>query len=137
MINVMKPIKVLLVEDNPGDARLLAETLTEVGWPQFDLTHVEEMDEARRRLSRQKFDVVLLDLALPDSLRLETLTKIHDQAPKVPVVVITGLDDDVFALFAVQEGAQDYLVKGQLDATSLARSILFAMERHDKLARNA
>lgn len=133
----MKPIKVLLVEDNPGDARLLAEALTEIPWPQFDLTHVEHLREARRRLNRDQFDVVLLDLGLPDSLRLETLTKIRDQACKVPVVVLSGMDDEVFALFAVQEGAQDYLVKGQVDGTSLARSILFAMERHSKQPQNA
>lgn len=133
----MKPIKVLLVEDNPGDARLMAEALMEVDWPQFDLTHVEHLGEARRRLNRDQFDVVLLDLALPDSLRLETLTKIRDQARKVPVVVLSGMDDEVFALFAVQEGAQDYLVKGQVNGTSLARSILFAMERHSKQPQNA
>jgi DNA-binding response OmpR family regulator len=125
-----RPIKVLLVEDNPGDARLVQETLAEVNEPEFDLVHVERLSQARQRLAEELFDVVLLDLVLPDKPRMGSLIEIHDQASRVPIVVLTGLDDETMASWTLEEGAQDYLIKGQTDKDSLVRCIRHAIQRH-------
>jgi DNA-binding response OmpR family regulator len=125
-----QPIRVLLVEDNPGDARLVQETLAEVDSPEFELTHVERLSQARQRLSEERFDVVLLDLVLPDKPRMGSLIEIHDQASRVPIVVLTGLDDETMASWTLEEGAQDYLIKGQTDKESLVRCIRHAIQRH-------
>ena len=126
------PVEVLLVEDNPGDARLVKESLAEAGARNFNLTHVERLEDAIRRLERDRYDVVLLDLLLQDSQRLGTLMAIHQQAPKVPIVVFTGLEDDVVGLWALSEGAEDYVVKGKVSGDSLAYTIRDAIERHGK-----
>ncbi len=134
------PIKVLLVEDNPGDARLMRETLAEVTSAQFELTHVERLADALQRLADSQFDVVLSDLTLPDSRGLDTFTRVHAEAPAVPIVVLTGHDDDALALEAVHSGAQDYLVKGQVDGRMLSRILRYAIERkhtEEQLARYA
>ncbi len=128
------PIRILLVEDNPGDARLVQETLAEVSHPRFQITHVERLSQARRVLGRETFDLVLLDLFLPDKPRLGTLIEIHDQASKVPIVVLTGADDEMLAIWSLEEGAQDYLVKGRMDSDSLVRCIRYAIERHRRQA---
>jgi len=125
-----KPIKVLLVEDNPGDARLVRETLAESTSPRFQLTHVEALNDAKHRLESEQFDAVLLDLMLKDSPRLGTLMEIHGQASNVPVVVLTGLEDDVVGLWVLSEGAEDYLIKGKVDGGRLASTICAAIERH-------
>lgn len=125
-----RPIKVLLVEDNPGDARLVQETLAEVDSPVFELTHVERLSQARQRLAEEQFDVVLLDLVLPDKPRMGSLIEIHDQASRVPIVVLTGLDDETMASWTLEEGAQDYLIKGQTDKDSLVKCIRHAIQRH-------
>ncbi len=127
-----RPIHVLLVEDNPSDADLLREVLTEAATASvpFQLTQVERLDEAVRCLRENGFDVVLLDLSLPDSQGLATLARIHAEARDVPVVVLTGLDDERLAIRAVHEGAQDYLVKGQIANSVLVRAIRYAIERH-------
>jgi len=125
------PIEVLLVEDNPGDARLVRESLAEVGSREFHLTHVERLEDALRRLERGRFDVVLLDLLLQDSQRLGTLMEIHDQAPRVPIVVFTGLEDEVVGLWALSEGAEDYVIKGKVRGDSLACTLCDAIERHN------
>src|SRR6266508_2460066 len=126
------PLEVLLVEDNPGDARLVKESLAEVGDRNYHLTHVERLEDAIRRLEHDQYDVVLLDLLLQDSQRLGTLMAIHTQAPKVPIVVFTGLEDDVVGLWALSEGAEDYIVKGKVSGDSLAYTIRDAIERHAK-----
>jgi CheY-like chemotaxis protein len=126
------PVEVLLVEDNPGDARLVKESLAEGGATRFNLTHVERLEDAIRRLERDRYDVVLLDLLLQDSQRLGTLMAIHQQAPRVPIVVFTGLEDDVVGLWALSEGAEDYIVKGKVSGASLAYTIRDAIERHGK-----
>lgn len=107
-----KPIKILLVEDNPGDARLLQIALDEAGTNQFALTHAKRHDEALRYLEDEGFDVVLLDLSLPDSQGLDTFTSTRAKAPEVPIIMLTGLDNEAFALESMQHGAQDYFVKG-------------------------
>jgi serine phosphatase RsbU (regulator of sigma subunit) len=127
------PMNILLVEDNPGDARLLRETLREVPAAQFALAHVERLDQALQSLAEKRFDVVLLDLSLPDSQGLETCAKVHARAPRAPLVVLTGLDDETVAVQALQRGAQDYLVKGQVDGNMLLRSMRYAIERTRRL----
>ena len=124
------PINVLLIEDNPGDARLLRELLQETGSSQFELIHAERFSEAMRRLSERRFDVVLLDLSLPDAHGLDTISRLGSQAEGTPIVILTGLNDEEIAIRALQQGAQDYLVKGQADGHSLARALRYAIQRH-------
>jgi len=123
-------IRVLLVEDNPGDARLVRETLAEVRSARFDLTHVTRLDDARQSLEKEQYDAVLLDLFLEDSPRLSTLLEMPDHASRAAVIVFTGLDEEFVESFALGEGAQDYLVKGKLSAEELAASIRTAIRRH-------
>ncbi|MDX2216670.1 MAG: response regulator [Oculatellaceae cyanobacterium bins.114] len=122
-------IHVLLIEDNPGDARLLRELLLEVNTVKFQLEHVGRLSQGLQRLQENNFDVILLDLSLPDTQGFETFTKLHGCARKIPIVVITGLNDETMAVTAVQEGAQDYLVKGQLTGDLLVRAVRYAIER--------
>ena len=123
-------IRVLLVEDNPGDARLVEEALNSVDSEQFQLTHVERLSEARKLLAQDPFDVILLDLVLPDKPRMGSLIEIHDQASRVPIVVLTGMDDETMEGWAFEEGAQDYLIKGSFDGEALVRCIRHAIKRH-------
>lgn len=125
------PIQVLLVEDNPGDARLLQELLSEVTSVQFDLVWVELLEKALLWLEQKSCDVILLDLSLPDSQGLKTLVKVKEKAPSIPIVVLTELDDETSAIRALQQGAQDYLVKGEhVDSGGmLFRSMRYAIER--------
>jgi DNA-binding response OmpR family regulator len=125
-------LKVLLIEDNPGDARLIRESLTEsreVRGSSFNLEYADRLSVGLARLAEGGIDAILLDLSLPDSHGLDTLSKMYVQAPGVPILVLTGLDDETIGLEAVQNGAQDYLVKGQIDGQLLARSIRYAIER--------
>ena len=124
------PIHVLLIEDNSGDARLMREALAGVKDVSFEMERVERLSLGMKRLAEGGIDVVLLDLALPDSQGLETFIKAHIQAPEVPIVVLTGADDDEAALEAVRNGAQDYLVKGQTDRHALVRAVRYAIGRH-------
>jgi PAS domain S-box-containing protein len=124
-----RPITILLVEDNPGDVRLLQELLEEVSDAPFVLTSVERLDGALAYLAKQLVDVILLDLSLPDSQGLETFTKIHDRASATPIVVLTGLDRETLTQQVMQAGAQDYLVKGQVHGALLMRSMHYAIER--------
>jgi two-component system, cell cycle sensor histidine kinase and response regulator CckA len=124
------PIKILLVEDNPGDVLLLQETLSEITFVDLELVNVERMKIALSRLQSEEFDVILLDLVLPDSNGLDTFIQIHQQAPLIPIVVLTGITDETLAIRAMQAGAQDYLVKGQVSGSELLiRSIRYAIER--------
>ena len=125
-----KLVRTLLVEDNPGDARLIGEMLAEVAKGQFELVTVGRLSQAVQCLFAQRFAVVLLDLSLPDSQGLETFTRMQRQSARTPIVVLTGLDDETLAVKAVQAGAQDYLIKGQVDGNLLVRSIRHAIERH-------
>jgi len=125
-----KSIKILLlVEDNPGDARLLREMFSEKGAHNTELTHVECMSEAEKHLANRVVDIILLDLGLPDAQGLEAVRRAHAAAPGVPLVVLTGLDDDSLAGRALQEGAQDYLIKGQIETRGLLRALRYAVER--------
>jgi diguanylate cyclase (GGDEF)-like protein/putative nucleotidyltransferase with HDIG domain len=122
-------IHVLLVEDNPGDARLIEELLRERGNGSFHLERVDRLDAGLERLSEGDVGLVLLDLSLPDAQGLDTLASVLADAPAVPVIVLTGLDDEAVALDAVRQGAQDYLVKGKFDGGLLVRAARYAIER--------
>ncbi|MGI0489394.1 PAS domain S-box protein [Pantanalinema rosaneae CENA516] len=122
-------LNILLVEDNLADADLLQEIIDEQDEPVWHLTHVERLSEALHRLKQQPFDLVLLDLSLPDAQGLEMLSRIHDVSPTMPIVVLTGLDDEVMSLEALRRGAQDYLVKGQIAYPLLIRAVRYAIER--------
>jgi len=124
-----KTIRVLLVEDNPGDARLIQELLSEKGSGSFHLDRADRLDKGLERLASADADLVLLDLSLPDSQGLDTLGAVLAAAPQVPVIVLTGLDDEAVALEAVRRGAQDYLVKGQIDSGLLCRAARYATKR--------
>lgn len=125
-----KSIKiVLLVEDNPGDARLLREMFKEQGLHKTELTQVECMSDAEKYLAQRQVDIILLDLGLPDAEGVGSLRRVRAAAPHVPLVVLTGLDDESLAAQALQEGAQDYLIKGQIDARGLLRALRYAIER--------
>jgi len=122
-------IRVLLVEDNMADAGMLYEGLEEALPGQFQMTHVKRLSEALEYLWKETCDVVLLDLGLPDSHGIDTLVLTRAQAPGVPIVVLTGFQDDSLGDQALEEGAQDYLVKGQVDSNVLARSMRYAIAR--------
>jgi len=123
------PVKVLLVEDNPDHARLLRRMLIEPGSLETELTHVERMSEAEKHLARHAVDIIVIDLALPDAQGLGAVRRAHAAAPRVPIIVLTGLDDESLSVKALQEGAQDYLIKGQIDACGLMRALRYAIER--------
>jgi two-component system sensor histidine kinase/response regulator len=120
---------VLLVEDNPGDARLIRESLTDLCNNMFDLETTDRLATALQRLNAGGVDAVLLDLALPDSKGSETFSRTKAQAPTVPIIVLTGLGDEALALKMVQEGAQDYVTKMDLNGSVLSRAIRYAIER--------
>jgi diguanylate cyclase (GGDEF)-like protein/PAS domain S-box-containing protein len=120
---------ILLVEDNPGDARLLREMIREEGSRDTELTHVECMRDAENHLAERTVDIILLDLGLPDVQGLEAVRRARIAAPRVPLVVLTGLDDQSLAIQALQDGAQDYLVKGQIETRGLLRALRYAIER--------
>jgi diguanylate cyclase len=120
---------ILLVEDNPGDVRLIQEMLTEA-WPgRFDLVHSSTISDAIKHLPSPGFGCVLLDLSLPDADDVNTVAHLAAAAPDLPIVVLTGRDDEAMALQAVQAGAQDYLIKGRVDGPLLSRTIRHAIER--------
>ena len=119
-----------MIEDNPDDAMLIQETLADTVADSFDWLWAARLSAGLEELSTGKVDVVLLDLSLPDSHGLETFTTAQSRAPDVPIILLTGLDDEELAVQAVQKGAQDYLVKNQVEGQVLARSLRYAIERH-------
>ncbi len=125
-----KSIKILLlVEDNPGDARLLREMFNEQGSQNTEFTHVQCMRDAEKHLAEHAVDITVLDLGLPDAQGLEAVRRVRAAAPRVPLVVLSAMDDESLAAQALQEGAQDYLIKGQVDARGLMRALRYAIER--------
>jgi two-component system, cell cycle sensor histidine kinase and response regulator CckA len=122
-------LKVLLIEDNPGDVCLLREFLADVSSFQFQLISAESLRNALNCVEKESFDVILLDLSLPDSQGLESFVKIRDRVPSIPIIVLTGIDDETLALKAMQQGAQDYLLKGQVNGDLLVRCMRYAIER--------
>jgi PAS domain S-box-containing protein len=120
--------QLLLIEDNPGDARLLREMFKEQGPHNTEITHVTSMAAAEAYLLAHTVDIILLDLGLPDTDGLEAVRRAHAAAPRVPLVVLTIMDDESLAVRALQEGAQDYLIKGQIES-GLLRALRYAIER--------
>jgi PleD family two-component response regulator len=129
-------ITVLLIEDNRGDARLIGHMLSQAQAMQFELSWVEDLIDGIAHLRAQRVDIVLLDLGLPKCTGLESLKRLLAAVPSAPpVIVLSGMSDEVLTLQAVQVGAQDYLIKGNVDPSLLARSIRYALERsHAKQA---
>ncbi|MGB8843392.1 MAG: response regulator [Aliidongia sp.] len=125
--NVLR--RVLLIEDNLGDVSLLRAMLWEQAQNNTELTHVGSMGAAETYLATRPTDLILLDLGLPDAAGLEAVRRAHAAAPRVPMVVLTGSDDETLAVHALQEGAQEYLVKGQIETRGLLRSLHYAAER--------
>lgn len=124
-----EPLRILLVEDNPGDARLTRELLREVGDFRFEMVHVMRFEQALTALRDECFDIVLLDLSLADSSGIDTVKRLYAREPTVPMIVLSGMENDSVAMSALQEGAQDYLVKGQGDGNLIKRAIRYAIER--------
>ncbi len=122
-------IKILLIEDNPGDAELLEVMLAQVKGASFTVECANRLQTGLARLADGGFDVVLLDLSLPDSQGLETFRRVKARASTVPIVVMSGTGDESLAIKAVQESAQDYLVKGQVNSQVLAHGLRYALER--------
>ncbi len=122
-------MKALLIEDNPADARLIREMLKEHMASTIEVRHVTRLDTALECLCEETFDVLLLDLGLPDSQGMETLVVTHKAWGCLPIVVLTGLDEELFALEVMRAGAQDYLVKGRFDSQLLVRTIRYAVKR--------
>lgn len=129
-----KAFQVLLVEDNAGDARLLREMFSKERPDSFKLPHLSRMSEALPHLAKGGVDIVLLDMGLPDGHGLDTVRRAHAAAPTVPLIVLTGLDDEALAAEAMKEGAQDYLIKGQVENRAFPRALRHAIERHSMQA---
>ena len=123
------PIKILLIEDNPGDARLVKESLAEAGTTLFEVTWQKDLANGLAHLKKNPIDIILLDLTLPDSAGFDTFKKVNEKADHIPIILLTGSKDDILAAQAVREGAQDYLVKGQANSSLLVQSIRYAIER--------
>jgi signal transduction histidine kinase len=126
----METAKVLLIEDNPGDARLVCEALAAEEPRRFDVVHEGRLADGCERAAREPFVAVLLDLSLPDSGGLQTVRRARAAFDFLPIVVLTGLEDESVAVAALAEGAQDYLVKSDLDLRALPRALCYAIERH-------
>ncbi|MDP2708214.1 MAG: diguanylate cyclase, partial [Burkholderiales bacterium] len=122
-------MRVLLIEDNEDAVHLIRDALMEATAARFDLARAKSLAIGLQHLSEGGIDVVLLDLSLPDSQGLETIHLVHAHRPEIPIVVLTGIEDDTLAVEAVQAGAQDYLVKGQINGNLLVRAIRYAIER--------
>ena len=122
-----QPVRILLVKDDPEDARLLREMLADAGTMRSELVWSTQLGEALQRLSAESFDVIMLDLSLADSQGWGTFDKMPGHTAHVPIVVLTGLDDEAVAVRAMGEGAQDVLVKGHVDGQLLARAIGYGL----------
>lgn len=125
-----KSIKILLVEDNPGDVRSIREMLDELDDDQYEVFQTARLDNGLKVLVKDDFDLILLDLCLPDSEGMDTFNIMKYNADDIPIIVLTGLKEDIFAVSAVGRGAQDYLVKDEINSKLLATSIHKAMQVH-------
>ena len=128
-MEINKTIKVLLIEDNTGDTVLIRGMLDDSKKIHFKVTDAARLDDGLKFLVKDSFDVILLNLCLPDSKGIDTFNIMKYNATNIPIIVLTGLKDDIFAISAVGRGAQDYLVKGEVTSKQLIRSITYAIER--------
>lgn len=126
-------IQVLLIEDNPADARMIRELFADARGVSANVECAESLSAGLERVAKGGLDLVLLDLSLPDSRGFETFSRLRGAAKDLPVILLTGLDDEDLAIRALRQGAQDYLVKGRIESQTLARSIRFAVERQKKI----
>ncbi|WIF95364.1 GGDEF domain-containing response regulator [Caminicella sporogenes] len=131
-------IKILLIEDSNFDARIISDMLTNIESKdfiktQFKISWVKNLSQALDILEKNYFDIILLDLTLPDSMGIDTLKKVNTEFPEVPIIVMTSLNDHIIAINAVKSGAQDYLIKGQFNTNLLLRAIYYSIERHKML----
>lgn len=134
MINsALNILNILLVEDNFPDYFMLKKQFEKLQNISINLTHVTTCRDAITCLQKTLFDVILLDLSLPDSHNLDTVKTIYHHSQDIPILVLTGLDDEITAIASVREGAQDYLVKGEINLDNLQRSIRYAIERKQRL----
>ncbi|MCY2928612.1 MAG: response regulator [Planctomycetota bacterium] len=122
-------MEILLVEDSPGDVDLLKYLLWDVPNMTYHVTRLERLAQLGGTVRSRRFDVLLLDLSLPDSCGLETISRAAAAAPDIPIVVLTGMDDEELGVQALNRGAQDYIVKGEYDGWHLWRAIRYAIER--------
>ncbi|MFZ1126691.1 sensor histidine kinase [Methanoregula sp.] len=123
-------MKILVLEDSPSDMEMLRELLEDQDKRAFDVIHVERLSAAIPYLSKGNIDIIISDLGLPDSQGLDTLKTLKEHSSEIPIVVLTGLDNERIGIEALKEGAQDYLVKGQMSSQSLSRSLRYAIERN-------
>lgn len=133
-------INILLVEDNPGDARLIDIFMKEAFGGDYTLSVCEDLSSGLKKITEGAFDIIIADLSLPDSDGLDTFKKIHEHAPEIPTIVLTGLEDESVGINAMKFGAQDFLIKGKLKSKGLKRSIDYSIERHKllkELSKNA
>ncbi len=126
---IASTINLLIIEDNPGDVRILEEIFKKIRDFSFNLDFSMRLSDGLKKLEKTAFDLILLDLSLPDSEKSETLSILLDKNPNVPIVILTGLNDKGGAIDSVRKGAQDYLIKGEINEAVLSRSILYAIER--------
>jgi response regulator RpfG family c-di-GMP phosphodiesterase len=125
-----KELNLLLVEDNEGDERLIRELLDEQKLIRFNIEKASSLKESEKKINENQFDIILLDLGLPDSSGLETLIKLIVLFPGLAtIIILTGLNDTEIGLKAVNSGAQDYIIKGQVDSEKLLKSIIYSFER--------
>jgi signal transduction histidine kinase len=124
-----EPLRILLIEDNPADARLTLELLREAAAFKFDLIHETSFLSGLSRLAAEKVDIILLDLSLGDASGIPMVTRLCGENPTLPLIVLSGLEDEGMALASIQQGAQDYIIKGRGDGHLIARSICYALER--------
>ena len=124
-----KVLKILLVEDNLADANFVVDLLDRYSWQKSNLKHVKKVTEAIDTLGRDNFDAILLDLFLPDSQGIASLDIVKQKAPQLPILILTATDDLNMAVRSLRQGAQDYLIKGELEGKRLTRSIQYAIER--------
>jgi len=125
-----KTIKVLYVEDDMEHAILIREFIEEIKTVHYELTHVQRLDEALVELDNDNYDVILLDLSLPDEQGVDTVARVCEKAPDIPVVVMSDTDDETMAIKALQKGAEEYLVKGKVKSNALSRILRYAIIRH-------
>ena len=127
---LMESVNVLMIEDNPGDARIIQDMLADATNIEFAIDWQQTLTGGIQSLSEKRYDAVLLDLGLPDSpQRSASFTRVQTAVPTMPIIILTGLDDETFAVTSVRRGAQDYLVKGTIDTDTLVRTIRYAIAR--------
>ncbi len=125
-----KIIKILYVEDEIDHAILIGELIEEIANVNYEMIHVQKLDEALVELDNERYDIVLLDLSLPDIQGVDSITTVCERAPDIPVVVMTSLEDESMAIMALQKGAEEFLVKGEMNSHALSRVLRYAIMRH-------